>query len=301
MSGKFSVETKKTDIFKLNPSDIVVPSDLQGRAFEPNIENLAASIKEHGQLQPIGVRKGDEGKPVVVYGFSRLRAILAINEAGGIDGEPMLINAQRVNVNAEEAFILNLRENLDRNEVSPIDTAHNLKKLRERFGKTQKECGELYGKSAAWVAQHDALLTLSKPIQRKIHEGTVPLALALMLAELPEADRERLLAMAEELNGGKATRASLRQAVIQETESQDDAEETESQDDAEEPAPAKALKPSFKVIKETLEEWSMLHPVFAIVLDFANGTIAESTLTKKLKAAAPEMTDTSKIPGRKGK
>lgn len=206
MSAKFKIPFKKGDVFLIDPALIELPADLQGRAYEPDLTDLIASLKTQGQLQPIGIRK-DGDKVVAVYGFSRVRALRAVNES--VPGEKMLCKCLYLDINEFEAFTRNITENRERNAVSVVDTAINIAKLRDRFGKTLDEIAALYRRSPAWVRSHLHILGLDEPTRRKLHTGELALSTALELVKIPAAERSDVLERMEKA-GEKPTEERVR-------------------------------------------------------------------------------------------
>lgn len=305
---RFDADFKINNMFLLKLEDIVIPSDLQGRAFDPDVNELKESIKTHGQLQPVTVRKDAKDRPVLVFGFSRVRAIRELNEESG--GEAIRVKAVLASCNEEEAFLQNLEENFRRNAVSPIDTAHNIRRLKDRFGKTDAEIGKIYGKSASWVASHIPLMSLGRAIAWKVHTGELSMNAALALCKVDEDKREAVLekaAQAEASNSAGLKEGQYR--VGQRVFNKDDKSGKEKKqrishaavveaanvENGGGPVARAAFKPKMSNVISLLVEWDL--PGFLELDQYIAGRLTYDEVCEKLmaikdrlmfKAAAPK-------------
>ena len=185
---------KLSNYIEIDPASIVVSPDENGRAFseaisDPQFESVLADIRERGQMIPVEVRPVEDGKLKLVFGYRRLKAIQRINQDLKPD-ERWRIKAIIVKATDEEALIRNIMENEKRRAASPMDTAHNIKRLRDTFNKSLEDIAAIYGKTATWATQQLQLLSLKPDEQRKVHEGIMPVDAAVMLLNLPEPLRE---------------------------------------------------------------------------------------------------------------
>ncbi len=133
--------------------------------FEPGaLAELAASIGEHGVLQPILVNETPEGY-VLVAGERRLRAA----QMAGLERIPAVVRtfAER------EQLALALVENLQRADLSPLDEARAFRRMMSEFGLTQEEVAGRIGRSRSAVANTIRLLELAEPVQAAIAAGTI--------------------------------------------------------------------------------------------------------------------------------
>src|SRR5579863_350873 len=153
--------SKEISSLEINPSGSVAyiktMSILENR-FQPRqnydetkLEELKASIKEKGVLQPILVRKHQNGYEVVA-GERRLRAAKAI----GLEQVPVIVK----NVTDREALVLALVENIQREELDAIEEALGFKRLMEEFQFTQEAVAEAIGKDRSTVTNLLRLLRL---------------------------------------------------------------------------------------------------------------------------------------------
>lgn len=219
-------DKRRGDTYFVNPFDVIVKDELRGRHIPPTPEQIverAVSMLTHGQLQPVQCRKDSEHRPVVILGFTRTAAARLIREGFEHDGqtykdENFLLQLSLVDCNDEEAFTKNIVENAHRNETTPIDDAHNQRRLREMYAKTDAEIARTYGYgSSNRVMQYKRLLGLSREEQLLVHEGKLSVSAALDLLDAPADQRAEFLASATKDNGkidGSALRDVVREHIL---------------------------------------------------------------------------------------
>lgn len=147
---------------------------------ESALEELAASIKDKGILQPILVRRTGDGYEVIA-GERRLKAARKL----GLEKIPVMIR----DVNDKEALVLALVENVQREELNPIEKAESYKRLNEEFGYSQEEVAKSVGKDRATISNLLRLLRLPEDIQAAVSDGSISEghARALLMVEDPNA------------------------------------------------------------------------------------------------------------------
>ncbi|MGD6960167.1 ParB/RepB/Spo0J family partition protein [Rossellomorea aquimaris] len=140
------------------------PNPYQPRKiFEPQaIEELKDSILEHGILQPIIVRKTIKGYEIVV-GERRYRAA----KAAKLESAPVVVRE----LNEQQMMELAVLENLQREDLTPIEEGAAYQMLMDKLKLTQEELAKRLGKSRPHIANHIRLLSLPAPIQELISEG----------------------------------------------------------------------------------------------------------------------------------
>ena len=140
------------------------PNPYQPRKiFEPQaIEELKESILEHGILQPIIVRKSIKGYEIVV-GERRYRAATAAK----LETVPVVVRE----LNDQQMMELAVLENLQREDLTPIEEGAAYQMLMDKLKITQEELAKRLGKSRPHIANHIRLLTLPAPVQELISEG----------------------------------------------------------------------------------------------------------------------------------
>ncbi|MCR8851093.1 ParB/RepB/Spo0J family partition protein [Rossellomorea sp. SC111] len=142
------------------------PNPYQPRKiFEPQaIEELKESILEHGILQPIIVRKSIKGYEIVV-GERRYRAATAAKLAT----VPVVVRE----LNDQQMMELAVLENLQREDLTPIEEGAAYQMLMDKLNLTQEELAKRLGKSRPHIANHIRLLSLPSPVQELISEGNL--------------------------------------------------------------------------------------------------------------------------------
>ena len=173
------------------PLEALRPSPYQPRLQkEKGLEELAASIKEKGLLQPLLVREITPGIYEIVAGERRFQAA----QLAGIDKVPVIVK----DISPQEALELALIENLQREDLNPIEEARGYQRLMEEFGLTQEEVAQKVGKSRTAVANTLRLLRLPEDIQEDLLEerltaGHARALLALEDIELMRKVRQEIL------------------------------------------------------------------------------------------------------------
>lgn len=161
--------------------------DQPRQAFDPErLAELANSLKDQGVLQPIIVRPVGENYQVVA-GERRVRAA----QLAGFESIPALV---RENVSKEMALELALIENLQREDLNPIEEARAYKQLATEFGLSQEAIAGKVGKERSSVANALRLLNLPQGIQTKIAEGELSPGQARLLLRLSDPQRQNQLA-----------------------------------------------------------------------------------------------------------
>jgi ParB family chromosome partitioning protein len=148
---------------------------------EDALGELAESIRRRGLLQPVVVRRADEGYELVA-GERRFVA----SKMAGLDSVPALIKE----VSNREMLEIALVENIQREDLNPIDEARAYKRLREEFGLTQEEIAERVGKDRATVANRTRLLQLPPEIQEYVSRGTISAGHGRALLSAPDPSRQ---------------------------------------------------------------------------------------------------------------
>ncbi|HEY8341728.1 MAG TPA: ParB/RepB/Spo0J family partition protein [Calditerricola sp.] len=156
------------------PIDELRPNPYQPRRVfdDASLAELANSIREHGVVQPIIVRKGIKGYDIVA-GERRWRAA----KLAGLTKIPAVVKV----FTEEQVMEIALIENLQREDLNPIEIAQAYQKLMETFNLTQEELAQKVGKSRPHVANFLRLLTLPKAIQDDVSRGTLSMGHARAL------------------------------------------------------------------------------------------------------------------------
>jgi len=168
--------------------DSIVPNPRQPRTTfdEDSLSDLANSIRRHGVLQPLIVRIGDKpGSYTLLAGERRLRA----SQIAGLEEVPAIL----LQANEEQMLELSIVENVQRDDLNPIEEARGYKALMNSFGWTQEEIADRVGKKRPTIANFLRLLTLPETALLDLQERrmTAGHARAILSMTLP-AQREEL-------------------------------------------------------------------------------------------------------------
>ena len=183
-------ETGKTEGAQRVSISQVVASPWQPRSiFDSNaLGELVESVKVHGILQPLIVRKVDDTFELIA-GERRLRAA----ESAGLKKVPVIV----IEASDEKALQLALIENLQREDLNPIEEAEGYALLQKQFGLTQEQVAEQVGKARASVANALRMLDLSDVLRKQVSDGLLSVGHAKVLLGTSSAvDRERLATQA---------------------------------------------------------------------------------------------------------
>lgn len=166
--------------------DLIEPNSEQPRTrfSEGNLEELAQSIRANGVVQPIVARRNG-GKYQIVAGERRWRAAQRV----GLQKIPVIIRE----VSDEKLLELALIENIQRQELNPIEEARAYKNLVEKLGLTQETIAERVGKNRTVITTALRLLKLPKDIQELVEEEKISAGHGRALLMVSEADMQRQL------------------------------------------------------------------------------------------------------------
>ena len=153
--------------FRMVPIANLIPNPLQPRRHfaDEALRDLTNSIREQGILQPLIVRptRSDPGNFEIVAGERRWRAA----QRAQVHEAPVIIR----DFNDAEALAVALIENIQRDELSPLEEAEAYARLSHDFGKTQEQVAEVVGKSRSHIANMTRLLDLPEDVRAMLAEG----------------------------------------------------------------------------------------------------------------------------------
>lgn len=157
--------------------DRITPSPFQPRRTfdEAKIDELAASIRNQGIIQPLVVRRKGDGYELIA-GERRWRAAMR----AGLAQVPIVVR----DASDHEALQLALVENLQREDLNPIEEANGYRRLQEEFQWSQEEMAEKVGKSRPAIANSMRLLSLPTEVQQEVSSGNLPAGQARALLGL---------------------------------------------------------------------------------------------------------------------
>jgi len=175
-----SQAVEKDGDLKNIPIDLIQRGKYQPRTdmHEEALEELAASIRAQGVMQPIVVRPISSDKYEIIAGERRWRA----TQIAGLDSIPAIIKP----VGDEAAIAMSLIENIQRENLNPIEEATALKRLQDEFELTQQEVADAVGKSRATVTNLMRLIGLTIDVRRMLEHGDLEMGHARALLSLPD-------------------------------------------------------------------------------------------------------------------
>jgi ParB family transcriptional regulator, chromosome partitioning protein len=164
------------------PIEQVLPGDGQPRTVfdEVRLAELAESIRQHGIIQPIVVRKRNNQQFEIIAGERRWRAA----QRAGLKTIPAVVS----DVATEEVLTLALVENLQREDLNPIEEAEAFHRLQNEMGHTQQEIAEAVGKDRTTIANSLRLLKLPASTRQQVLAGELTMGHARALLALDDAD-----------------------------------------------------------------------------------------------------------------
>ena len=175
------------------------PYQPRRRFDEAALGELARSVKTQGLVQPLVVRQRADGGYELIAGERRLRAA----GLAGLDAVPALVR----DATDEQALALALIENIQREDLKPLEEAEALHRLREEFGMTQQAVAEAVGKSREAVANLLRLLNLAPAVRRLLEEGALEMGHA-----------RALLSLSSEQQGAAARLVAAKKLTVRQTE-----------------------------------------------------------------------------------
>ncbi len=164
--------------------DQVRPSPEQMRKHFPaeSLRELADSIRQHGVLQPILVRRLPDGYELIA-GERRWRAA----RLAGVDRIPAIVRGE---TQAEDSLLLGLIENLQREELDPVEEARGIKRLIDQFGLTHEEAAARLGKNRVAITQALRLLNACPAVLSATAAGAITAGHARALVGLPTPEAQ---------------------------------------------------------------------------------------------------------------
>ena len=165
--GDFTEETQESNGYRILPLHKVEPNPEQPRQDfdEEELQSLADSIAVHGIIQPLTVRETASGYYQIIAGERRWRAA----RIAGLAEVPVVI----IEADDKKATELALIENLQRQDLSPVEEALGYQSLINDYGMTQEEAAGQVGKSRPAVANALRLLTLCEDVLEKLRSGAI--------------------------------------------------------------------------------------------------------------------------------
>jgi len=181
------------------PTRSIAPNPRQPRTSldETTLRELADSIREHGLIQPLVVTRSGENAYTLIAGERRWRAALLI----GLDSVPVVVK----DVASQQMLELALIENVQRDDLNPLEEALAYRQLIDDFGLTQEQVSQRVGKSRVAVANIVRLLKLPESIQKRLADGSLSEGHARALLMLDDTTHMQRL-VSQIVGGGLSVR-----------------------------------------------------------------------------------------------
>lgn len=175
---------ESVDLVRSVPVELIVPNPRQPRLQfdDARLEELARSIQEKGILEPLIVRTTDDGHYELVAGERRLRAAQLV----GKSEVPVLVRDYEDRESLEIALI----ENLQREDLNPVEEARAYLRLSEEFGRTHAEISQEVGKDRSTITNLLRLLRLPSQILEEVSRGTLSVGHARVLLSMDDPQQQ---------------------------------------------------------------------------------------------------------------
>ena len=182
-TGQFLADPPPEGPLREVPISSLQPGRYQPRTRmdESALQDLAASIREHGVLQPIVVRPIDDDRYEIIAGERRYRAAALARR----DTVPVLVR----DVTDENALAIALIENIQREDLNPLEEAGAIKRLIDEFGYTHEQAAQAIGRSRSATTNLLRLLNLAEPVQTMLLAGDLEMGHARALLPLEKAEQ----------------------------------------------------------------------------------------------------------------
>ena len=167
------------------PIEFIRPGKYQPRNEMDHeaLNDLANSIKSQGVMQPIIVRAIDTDSYEIIAGERRWRA----SQLAGLERIPVIIR----DVGDEAAIAMSLIENIQREDLNPMEEARALKRLLEEFDLTHQQVADAVGKSRTAVTNYLRLMSVNSDVSRMLEHGDLEMGHARALLSLPDDQQKR--------------------------------------------------------------------------------------------------------------
>ena len=178
-----SSEPQRQDTLRV---DYLQPGKYQPRTRmdQDSLNELAASIKAQGVMQPILVRPVDGGRYEIIAGERRWRA----SQLAGLHEVPVLVR----DIPDDSALAMSLIENIQREDLNPLEEAMGIQRLIDEFGMTHQQAADSVGRSRSAASNLLRLLHLAKPVQDLLMAGDIDMGHARALLPLAKASQVQL-------------------------------------------------------------------------------------------------------------
>lgn len=183
------------------PLSLIEANPEQPRTNLGNLEELTASVREKGVLEPILVRSKGDGRYQIISGERRFRAA----GAAGLEEIPAI----ELDVDEREAMEIALIENIQRKDLTPFEEAEGFLQLQQKFSYTHDKIAQVIGKSRTTVTETLALNDIPDRIRLRCREAGI--ANKSLLVQIGRAgSEEAMAALVDRIAAGEATRQDVR-------------------------------------------------------------------------------------------
>ena len=197
-------QSKQNDVTELDINKIYPNPNQPRKHFdEEALQELANSIKLHGIIQPIVVNKEDDDKYMIIAGERRWRA----SRIAGLNVVPVVIK----NYTEKQVKEVSLIENLQREDLNPIEAARAIKQLMEEYNFTQEAVADRIGKSRSNITNTLRLLTLYPEVVKMVEDGRLSAGHARALVVIEDTNQQ--IKLARQSADGKMSVRDLEKAV----------------------------------------------------------------------------------------
>jgi ParB family chromosome partitioning protein len=171
------------------PIEQISPNPYQPRRTfnDASIEDLARSVREHGIIQPLVVTRTGDNKYRLIAGERRFRAA----QKAGLSEVPVVV---KETLTDSDTLQIALIENIQREDLNPIEEAHAYHQLHEEFGLTQEEISKRVGKERSTVANFLRLMRLPDPVKKLLASGQLSMGHARAILAIDSPKKQEQLA-----------------------------------------------------------------------------------------------------------
>lgn len=198
-----------THIGSMIPLELIDPNPEQPRTQLGNLEELTASVREKGVLEPILVREKDGGRYEIISGERRYRAA----SAAGLDEIPAL----ELDADDREVLEIALIENIQRKDLTPFEEAEGFLVLQQKFDYTHEKIAQIIGKSRTTITETLMLNEIPDRIRMRCREAGIN-SKAMLVQIARAGNEERMEELVEQIASGELDRADLRQKTAKRVE-----------------------------------------------------------------------------------
>lgn len=186
LAGNSSPDVQRQDLLAV---ELLQPGKYQPRTrMDPgSLEELASSIKAQGLIQPISVRPVSGSRYEIIAGERRWRAA----KLAGLTTVPVLIR----NIPDDAALAMSLIENIQREDLNPLEEAAGIQRLIDEFQMTHQQAADAVGRSRSAASNLLRLLQLAKPAQEMLMAGDIEMGHARALLPLSKTEQGRMAAL----------------------------------------------------------------------------------------------------------